>query len=76
MPKTEKALIIKGPLSDLREVLKIATVEGRKILKTQDVIVKPHVTPYGASAYLVVVEAKNGCDKALGCGGRENKEEK
>jgi len=71
---TEKALIIKGPIGDLRELLKIAVVEGKKVLKVQQVKVKPVVFPYGNGNYLVVVEP-NGCDGALDVeGGRKRKE--
>jgi len=36
--KLEKPLIIKGTLRDLRDVLKIAVVEGRKVLKVKVMI--------------------------------------
>jgi len=61
-------LIIKGPLRDLRDVLKIAIVEGRKVLKVKDVNVKPIIYPYGNASYLVLVEP-NGCDGASVVGG-------
>jgi len=59
----EKALLIKGPLPDLRDILRIAIVEGRKVLKASDVKVKPVVYVYG-NCYVVVV----GCDGASDVG--------
>ncbi len=69
----EKPLIIHGPLNSLRDVLKIATTEGRKALRTQEVNVKPLVMPYGSTNYLVVVE-NNGCERASSCGKQGKKE--
>ena len=43
----EKPLLIKGPLTDLSDLLRIARVEGRKVLKVDKVIVKPVVIAYG-----------------------------
>lgn len=68
----EKPLIIKGPLHDLRDVLKIAIVEGRKVLKVKDINVKPIIYPYGNESYLVLVEP-NGCDGASDVGSKEKK---
>lgn len=68
----EKPLIIKGPVHDLRDVLKIAIVEGRKVLKVKDVNVKPIIYPYGKASYLVLVEP-NGCDGASVVGSGKNK---
>ena len=67
---TEKSLLIKGPLTDLRDVLRIAVAEGRKVLKTQWVNVHPVVYVRG-NDYLVVV----GCDGASDVGsGKPNGE--
>jgi len=64
----EKALIIKGSFDDLRDLLKVAIVEGRKVLKTSNVKVKPVVYVYG-NCYLVVV----GCDGASDVGSGNTK---
>lgn len=56
-------MLIKGPLPDLRDILRVAIVEGRKVLKTSNVKVKPVVYVYG-NCYMVVV----GCDGASDVG--------
>lgn len=67
----EKALVIKG-VKDLRDVLKIAVVEGRKVLKVKHVKVKPVVYPYGDGNCLVIVEP-DGCDGASVVGSGKTK---
>lgn len=74
MGKT-KGIIINGPLVDLSDVLRIARVEGKKILNVQKVNVKPVVYPYGNESYLVVVEPDgSGCSKASSVGSKSKKE--
>ena len=73
----EKSLIIKGPLNDLRDLLRISIVEGRKVLDVQAVRVKPLVFPYGSDSYVVVVEPDGlGCSKASDVGGGRKIEKK
>lgn len=68
MGKT-KGIVINGPLVDLSDVLRIARVEGKKMLKVKKVNVKPLVYPYGNASYLVVVEPDgSGCSKASSVG--------
>jgi hypothetical protein len=68
----EKPLIIKGPLADLSDLLRIARVEGRKVLKVDKVIVKPYVVAYGNNGYMVVVEPDgSGCSKHFDVGGKK-----
>jgi len=57
-----KALIIRGPVEDLDDVLHIAREEATKIFKVNPkrVKVKPFVHPFGLNDYLVVVEV-DGC---------------
>jgi len=70
----EKALVIKGPLDDLSDVLRVARVEARKALKVKKVNVKPLVYPYGNDSYLVVVEPHgSGCSGESGVGGEKAK---
>lgn len=70
-----KGIIIHGPLVDLSDVLRIARVEGKKILKVKKVNVKPVVYPYGNTSYLVVVEPDgSGCSKASNVGSESKKE--
>ena len=73
---SEKSLIIRGPLEDLSDVLRIARVEGKKVLRVEKVIVKPLVIPYGNESYVVVVEPDgSGCSKEsdVGLGKPKNK---
>ena len=68
---SEKPIFIKGPLEDLSDVLRIARVQGRIILKTQRVKVKPQVYLYN-DGYLVVVEPDgSGCSEDSDVGGRK-----
>lgn len=68
---TEKPLIIKGPVADLADLVRITRVEGRKVLRVKKVIIKPFVVPYGNDSYMVVVEPDgSGCSKASDVGGR------
>jgi len=61
---SEKPLIIKGPLADLSDVLRIARVQGKIVLKVKKVKVQPVVYPYGNESYLVVVEPDgSGCSE-------------
>lgn len=71
----EKVLIIKGPLNDLRDLLKIAIVEGRKVLNVKDVRVNPAVYLHGNECYLVLVEP-NGCYGASDVGSRKKQVKK
>ena len=48
-------VVIRGPRKDLSDVLRIARVKGREILKVKKVRVKPIIYPYG-NDYLVMVE--------------------
>lgn len=60
----EKALVIKGPLRDLGDVLAIARVEGKKVLGANRVRVKPYLALCGDNDYVVVVEPEEaGCSK-------------
>ena len=64
--KMEKALLIKGPLADLSDLLRIARVEGRKVLNVEKVTVKPLIFQY-EEGYVVFVEPEvsgSGCSKA------------
>ena len=71
---TAKPLIIKGPLDDLSDVLRIARVQGKIVLRVRKVKVKPVVYPYGNESYLVVVEPDgSGCSKASDVGGGKAK---
>lgn len=66
------ALIIMGPLSDLSDVLRIARVEGKKVLNVHRVIVKPLIFQYKNDSYLVIVEPdNNGCSKVRDVADRE-----
>ena len=68
----EKALLIKGPLEDLGDLLNIARKEGKIVFKTKKVIVKPYVLPYGNESYMVVVEPDgSGCSKVSDVGDRK-----
>jgi len=74
----EKALIIKGELPDLSDVLRIARAEGRKVLNVQKIRVAPVVYPYNGKDYLVVVSPEHdggACRKPSDVGSR-NKEQK
>jgi len=74
----ERALIIKGSLPDLSDVLRIARAEGRKILNVQKVRVSPVVYPYNGKDYLVVVSPEHdgrGCSKSSDVG-RRNKHQR
>jgi len=67
----ERALLIKGPLKDLSELLRIARCEGKKVLKVDKIIVKPVVLAYGNESYMVVVEPDgSGCSKDSDVGGK------
>jgi len=64
----EKALIIKGSLPDLSDLLRIARAEGRKVLKVDRVKVNPVVLPFNGKDYIVVVSPDHdghGCSKSL-----------
>lgn len=63
----EKALLIKGPLKNLGDVLYIARKEGKALLRTKKVNVKPIVYLYDSDSYLVVV-APMGSSKSPGVG--------
>lgn len=65
----QKVLTINGPLPDLRDVLRIAVVEGRKALKTKEVKINPFVYPI-ENSYLVVVRR---CDGASDVGSGKTK---
>ncbi len=69
---TETALIIRGPLNDLNDVLHIAHEKASKIFKANwdDICVKPYCQPYGVNAYLVVVERKTCSNSSESVGGR------
>lgn len=72
---TEKSLIIKGPLDDLSDVLHIARIQAKIVLKVKRVKIKPVVYPYG-NDYLVVVEPDGyGCSResVVGSGKAKNK---
>lgn len=63
-----KVLLIKGPLDDLGDLLQIARVEGRKVLKVEKVKVQPIVLQY-EGGYVVFVEPNgSGCSKASDVG--------
>ena len=65
-----KPLLIDGPLEDLGDVLHIARVEGKKVLKTERVKVKPYVQTV-ENGYVVLVEPDgSGCSKASGVGSK------
>jgi len=65
-------VVIRGPLDDLSDVLRIARVEGKKIFKVDKIKVKPIIYPFG-NDYLVVVEPDGlGCSKAPAVGGGTN----
>jgi len=67
----EKALTIKGPVGDMADLLRIARVEGRKVLKVKKVKVKPLIIQYGNGSYIVVVEPDgSGCSRDLDVGGK------
>ena len=69
-----KALLIKGPLNDLSDILYIARKEGKIVLKAKKVKVNPLVVAHG-SDYVVVVEPDgSGCSKASDVGSRKTKE--
>lgn len=71
----EKALIIKGSLPDLSDVLRIARSEGRKVLNVHKINVKPIVVPYNGKDYLVVVSPEHdghGCSQPPRVGRRKN----
>jgi len=71
----ERALIIKGSLPDLSDVLRIARAEGRKILNVQKIRVSPIVYPYNGKDYLVVVSPEHdghGCSQSPRVGRRRN----
>jgi len=71
----EKALIIKGELPDLSDVLRIARAEGRKVLNVQKIRVSPVVLPYNGKDYIVVVSPEHdghGCSKSPDVGRRKN----
>jgi len=71
----EKALIIKGSLPDLSDLLRIARAEGRKVLKVDRVKVNPVVTSFNGKDYIVVVSPDHnghGCSKSPDVG-RRNK---
>jgi len=66
-------VVVRGPLEDLSDVLRIARVQGRIILKTEKVKVKPVVFPYG-NDYLVLVEPDgSGSSKAFAVEGGKRK---
>lgn len=68
--KKDYPLVIRGPLKDLGDVLKLARVNGRIALKTRKVKVKPFVYPYG-NDYLVIVEPDgSGCSELSAVGER------
>ena len=69
--RKDYAVVIRGPLKDLGDVLKLARVQGRIALKTRKVRVKPFIYPYG-NDYLVIVEPDgSGCSKLSAVGERE-----
>ena len=68
----EKPLIIKGPLDDLSDLLRISRVEAKKVFGVEKVRIKPFVVPYGNESYLVVAEPE-GCSKASDVGGKRKK---
>lgn len=66
-------IVVRGPLEDLSDVLRIARVQGKIILRTKKVKVKPIVFPYG-NDYLVVVEPNgSGSSKAQAVGAQRRK---
>lgn len=66
-------VVVRGPLYDLGDLLNIARVEGKKILK-QRVRVKPLIFPLG-NDYIVMVEPDgSGCSKVSAVGDREKSE--
>jgi len=68
-------IVIRGPLEDLSDLLRIARVQGKIMLKTKKVKIKPLVYPYG-NDYLVMVEPEgSGCSKesAVGVGNKKEK---
>jgi len=67
----DKALLIKGPLHNLSDVLRIARTEGKKLLKVDKVNVKPILHLYTEDSYLVVVSPEEGCSKDSGVGKRK-----
>ena len=71
----EKALIIKGSLPDLSDLLRIARAEGRKVLKVDRVRVNPVVTSFNGKDYIVVVSPEHdghGCSKPSDTGRIKN----
>lgn len=70
----EKALLIKGPLQDLGDVLHIARARGKKALNVERVKVKPIIYPYGNDDYVVLVEPDgSSCSKASNVGSGKKK---
>lgn len=63
----EKALIIRGNLPDLSDVLRIARAEGKKLLNVEKVNVKPVVYPHPEGVVVLVSPEYNGdgCRKPL-----------
>jgi len=67
-------LVVRGPLEDLSDLLRIARVQGKIFLQVKRVKVKPVVFPYG-NDYVVLVEPDLdglGSSKALAVEGEEN----
>lgn len=63
----EKALIVKGPVKDLSDLLRIARKEAKVALNTNRVVIKPVVYPYGEGDYLVIAMV-DGCRKSSDVG--------
>lgn len=62
------SLLVRGPLNDLGDLLEIARVEGRKLLKVKRVNIKPIVHQFNGD-YLVIVEPMgSSCSKTSDVG--------
>jgi len=52
--RMEKSLIVKGPLPDMEDVVRIAAAEGKKLFHTHERIAVKQIFPY-ENGYVVVV---------------------
>ncbi len=63
----ETPVKIKGPVSDLQDLVNIARSKGQRLLNVRHVVVKPEVYSYGEE-YILVVEADKGSGFPVGNG--------
>ena len=76
MSARDYPIVVRGPVEDLSDLLRIARHQGKIVLKTEKVKIKPVVFPYG-NDYLVLVEPDGlGCSNALAVGGGKDKKVK